>query len=274
MRSNIDEQWGPALNAWRADRELGLRGRWSWLSLSALVWLEEGENPVGGEAGASLSPWRQLPPLGILIVGGGLCRYRRETGDERILADDRSGAPDFVETDGIRFCIISRNLMGAPRYALRAWDGESPRRRDHIFAWFEGDPRWRMEAVFVDDPAEVRIPDALGGAEELESPGYVEFAFGGSDHRLRALDGGEGGLFIIFRDRTSGASGADASYPAARYLSAGPADSDGRLEIDFNRAVNPPCAYTAYATCPFSPEGNTLPFAVTAGEKWVRSASR
>ena len=39
------------------------------------------------------------------------------------------------------------------------------------------------------------------------------------------------------------------------------------VTVDFNKTYNPPCVFTAFATCPLPPEGNTLAAAVTAGEK-------
>jgi uncharacterized protein (DUF1684 family) len=69
-------------------------------------------------------------------------------------------------------------------------------------------------------------------------------------------------LFFIFRDRTSGKQ----TYPAGRFLYAEPA-KDGRVVLDFNRAQNPPCAFTAFATCPLPPKGNALAVAVASGEK-------
>jgi len=68
-------------------------------------------------------------------------------------------------------------------------------------------------------------------------------------------------LFIIFRDETSGTE----TYGAGRYLYA--TLEDGRAAVDFNKAYNPPCAFTRYATCPLPPRGNRLAVAVRAGEK-------
>ena len=44
-------------------------------------------------------------------------------------------------------------------------------------------------------------------------------------------------------------------------------DAEGRVTLDFNRAVNLPCAYTDFATCPLPPAENRLPIAIEAGEK-------
>ena len=77
--------------------------------------------------------------------------------------------------------------------------------------------------------------------------------------------------FFIFRDRTSGKE----TYGAGRFLQAkvatiettADATVDGKITLDFNRAYNPPCAFTAFATCPLPPSENWLPFPVLAGEK-------
>ena len=81
-------------------------------------------------------------------------------------------------------------------------------------------------------------------------------------HGVATDEPGEG-LFIVFADYSSGTE----TYGGGRFLSADPPDEDGRVWLDFNKAYNPPCAFTPYATCPRPPEGNTLDVMVEAGEK-------
>ncbi len=77
------------------------------------------------------------------------------------------------------------------------------------------------------------------------------------------------GLFLIYADRTSG----HGSYGAGRYLDAPKPDASGRVVLDFNRGYNPPCAFTAFATCPLPPPENRLDLAIAAGEKaYVKAA--
>jgi uncharacterized protein (DUF1684 family) len=92
--------------------------------------------------------------------------------------------------------------------------------------------------------------------------GYVAFMLGGKEYRLDAEDNGSGGLFIVFRDLTSKKD----TYQAARFLDADP-PKDGKVEIDFNKAYNPPCAYNPYATCPLPTARNRLPVEIPVGEK-------
>src|SRR5690606_29215205 len=101
-----------------------------------------------------------------------------------------------------------------------------------------------------------------GGVEAVANPGVVTFERAGATYSLQALDGGEGGLFLILADRTSG----HGSYGAGRYLDVAAPDAQGHVKLNFNRAYNPPCAFTAFATCPLPPPENRLDLAVTAGE--------
>ncbi|HEY2846332.1 MAG TPA: DUF1684 domain-containing protein, partial [Pyrinomonadaceae bacterium] len=57
-----------------------------------------------------------------------------------------------------------------------------------------------------------------------------------------------------------------ATYGAGRFLYA-PMPKDGKVELDFNKAENPPCAFTEFATCPLPPQQNRLDVAIPAGEK-------
>jgi uncharacterized protein (DUF1684 family) len=95
----------------------------------------------------------------------------------------------------------------------------------------------------------------------------VVFTVNGQSCRLEAQSSGSG-LFFNFRDRTSG----DTTYPAGRFLDA-PKPQNGKVTLDFNQAVNPPCAFTAFATCPLPPHENQLAVRIPAGELTHHPAS-
>lgn len=126
---------------------------------------------------------------------------------------------------------------------------------------------WVVEGRFVpyDEPVEVTVGSVAEGLQHVyAAPGEVEFAHDGELHRLIAFNGSApGSLLILFTDATSG----DTTYPANRSLSVAAPDPGGRVLLDFTRAVNLPCAYTEFATCPLPPAGNRLPFPVEAGER-------
>lgn len=128
-------------------------------------------------------------------------------------------------------------------------------------------PRWRVQARFVayDTPRPTEVGAAVDGLTHVyDAPGELEFTLAGEQFRLVAFPGhGDGDLLVLFTDATSGIT----TYAANRSLSAPAPDADGWTVLDFNRAVNLPCAYTDFATCPLPPEGNRLPIGVEAGEK-------
>ena len=101
---------------------------------------------------------------------------------------------------------------------------------------------------------------SLGDTEPLPSPGYAEFRLNGRELRLEpVLEDNE--LFFIFRDQTAGKE----TYGSGRFLYTA-LPRDGKVELDFNKAENPPCAFTPYATCPLPPKQNVLPIRIEAGE--------
>jgi len=97
----------------------------------------------------------------------------------------------------------------------------------------------------------------------MESPGYVEFTLKGRTYRLEPVyeTSRHEDLFFIFKDQTSRAD----TYEAGRFLHA-PLPADGYVDLDFNRAYNPPCAFTAFATCPLPVKENHLAAEIRAGE--------
>jgi len=106
------------------------------------------------------------------------------------------------------------------------------------------------------------IPTILGTTEEDVAPGYLSFSVDGKENKLVALES-RSGFFIIFADQTSG----EETYGAGRFLYTDEPDSNGNVILDFNKAYNPPCAFTRFATCPLPPKENYLHLKVVAGEK-------
>ncbi len=129
------------------------------------------------------------------------------------------------------------------------------------------DPRWVLEARYVpfDEPRPTTVGAAVEGLEHVyNAPGRIEFELHGESLALTAFPGhGAGSLIALFTDATSGVT----TYAANRVLSFDPPAADGSVVLDFNRAVNLPCAYTDLATCPLPPTENRLTVAIEAGEK-------
>ena len=107
------------------------------------------------------------------------------------------------------------------------------------------------------------VPTVLGTTEEMPCPGKVLFTVNGQELSLEPVleEPGAEELFYIFRDETSGSQ----TYPAGRFVYSG-MPKDGVVVLDFNKAYNPPCAFTPYATCPLPPPQNRLMVKIEAGE--------
>ncbi|WP_458780150.1 DUF1684 domain-containing protein [Arthrobacter sp. D3-16] len=137
---------------------------------------------------------------------------------------------------------------------------------------YQGTPAYTPDAAYAVRgtyvPFEVPRPTTVGAAVEgiqhvYEAPGEIRFKLAGQELALTAFNGhAPGSLLVLFTDQTSGKT----TYAANRSLSVVPA-GDGTVELDFNRAVNLPCAYTDLATCPLPPAENRLPVPIEAGEK-------
>lgn len=128
------------------------------------------------------------------------------------------------------------------------------------------DPSWVIEGRYTAyaEPVPTTVGAAVDGLQHVyDAPGEIHFTRDGQDLSLVAFPGHGDNLLVLLRDATSGVT----TYAANRALSIAAPDEEGRVTLDFNRAVNLPCAYTPYATCPLPPAGNRLPIAVEAGEK-------
>ena len=264
------------LTAWRRAREERLLAPDAWLAVAGLDWLAEGLNTVGSAPGSAVKLPEGAAPAQVaaLELDAGRLTLTPAPGVEIFCADQPvqgSLALEIAAEQGQSAAIrIGRLSLYALRrenlFGVRVYDPQNPARLNFGgLAWFPPDPAWRVEAQFVAEHTTLPIVNMLGQTEQAACPGYAEFEAAGRSLRLYPL--GEMGagelLWFIFRDQTAGES----TYPAGRYLWADPPQA-GRMTLDFNRAYNPPCAYTPHATCPLPPAQNRLPIAVTAGEKY------
>jgi len=156
-------------------------------------------------------------------------------------------------------------LKRGEKYGLRFKDRNSVARRNFTgLRWYPAKEEYRVTAHFIhyETPREVPIINILGDIEKYNSPGLLRFTLKGQEYTLEPVAVGEKRLFIIFRDLTSNRT----TYGAARFLYTD-WPVDGQVEVDFNQAVNPPCAFTIYATCPLPTRQNRLNVAIEAGEQ-------
>jgi uncharacterized protein len=263
------------IEKWRAGRVGRLTADDGWLSVVGLSWLEEGQNSLGsapssrivlppGRAPARLGTVRLARGKATLAVGPGATVTHDGQHVKTIeLASDAEGEPTVLQHGTLTFYLIRRG----DRLGMRVKDSAAAARKSfHGINSYSVDPKWRVGARFVpySPKKSIPIPNVLGSVTQEPSPGAVVFSIGSTEYRLDAVEEqGEEDLFLIFGDRTNGTE----TYGAGRFLYAPRPGPDGKTVVDFNKAYNPPCAFTAYATCPLPPPQNRLPIAVTAGEK-------
>ncbi|HEX3743991.1 MAG TPA: DUF1684 domain-containing protein [Bryobacteraceae bacterium] len=243
--------------AWRAQRLAELKADGGWLSLTGLFWLHEGTNPFGTDASGEI-----VLPDGPAHAGA----FHLDHGKVSVTLDGathdvKPNSSDVVKVGRLSMLVIKRS----DKVGIRVKDPESEARRG--FKGIESFPMaesYRIAAKWVAEPRKIPILNVIGQTEESESPGYAVFQLHGREFTLHPIfeEPGAKELFYIFRDETSGKE----TYPAGRFFYSD-LPKDGHVILDFNKAYNPPCAFTPYATCPLPPPENRLAVRIEAGEK-------
>jgi hypothetical protein len=238
---------------------------------------------IGSAPGNNVILPKELAPatLGTVSVQGTKVHLSLAPGQKMRAVEEGKLGAEFVERDllasdqrvewftsGRLSLQVVRREDG--RIVLRTADRDAPIRK--TFAgrvWFDPKADYRIPARFVPQPKGTKIPIAnvRGEISYEEVAGYLEFELDGATVRLDALDD-DGDLFIIFRDATS----AKTTYGAGRFLAI-KKPQDGAWFVDFNKAYNPPCAFSSYTTCPLPPPQNWMKSAVPAGERYVERKS-
>jgi len=279
--------WKTGLLAWRAHREQRLSAPNGWLTLVGLEWLKPGANTVGSAADNRIrlsaaapahlgvievreSDIRLVPPSGGFVAGVQLDGRPAQAAK---LADDEAQKPSEITTGTLTILLLHRG----DRYALRIKDSQAATRLNFRgLHWYQPNPHYRVEAKWIPfvPVKKIKVLSIIGVTDEMPAPGVAEFTLEGKTFQLVPVleEPDAKQLFFIMRDTTSRASssGPATSYGAARFLYTDFPDhglqQPGHLTLDFNRLQNPPCAYTAYATCPLPPEQNRLAIALPVGE--------
>lgn len=270
---------------WVHERAADLGKPDGWTSLIGLHWIAAGTQSVGGAEGnairLAIAPDRLAeleqradglyvrPVDGALITADG----KPVQGEVRLEPEGKGGGTKLSYDEGKgQITAIKRGQ----RLALRVRHADAPARR-HFggLDFFPAEQSWRVQARFVPHPAGRTLPivNVLGEVADTPNPGYVVFEKQGREWRLEALGDPTKSLNLMFQDQTTNRQ----TYGVGRYLRTDAVAADGTVTLDFNRAYNPPCAYTDFATCPLPPPENRLAqqdgdrqrvrLAVLAGEK-------
>ncbi len=242
---------------WRKAREAALKAEGGWLTVAGLFWLHDGANSFGKDEGNEIVVQDGAAKAGSFTLHDGKVTLT-ENGATREVKPDSS---DVVKAGRLSLFVIKRG----DRYGIRLKDPQSEYVRDfHGIDYYPPKEEFKIKAKFVAEPRKIPILNIIGLTEDSECPGYVVFQVNGQEQRLYPIieEPGDNKLFYIFRDQTTGKE----TYPAGRFLYSD-MTKDGEILLDFNKAYNPPCAFTPYATCPLPPRENYMTARVEAGEK-------
>lgn len=260
------------IKEFQSRRAAGLQADDGWLTVAGLFWLKPGPNVAGSARGSDITlPGKAPARLGVFELMDGRVTFRADpaanvtAGGARVgtlpiqAPSDDAGA---LAVGDLRMFVIHRG----DRFAVRLRDLTSAMRTGFSgLKFYPVRAEYRVRARFTpyERPRKIAVPNVLGQASEMTAPGSVTFTLAGREWRLEPVyesdDPQE--LFFIFRDLTS----RDSTYPAGRFLYA-PLPRDGHVILDFNKAYNPPCAFTDFATCPLPPKQNQLAVRIEAGE--------
>ncbi len=245
---------------WHSKRITSLKREYGWLSLVALDWLNDGANEIKNIGTITLKD----STVSIKIGDGISATMNGKSFSSGVLkSDNDKNGPDTIKIGSRAFVIIKRGA----KYAIRMWDKDKEERK--TFTDIERYPvsdKWKITAKWeaYNPQKKIIVPTIISGyEEEYPVPGAAVFTIDGKEYKLEPVIEEEGGdYFYIFSDKTNGSE----TYGSGRFLYS-KREENGMITIDFNKAYNPPCAFTPYATCPLPPKTNRLPIRIDAGEK-------
>ncbi len=261
--------------AWQSQREASLTAEKGWLSLIGLHWLERGTFTIGSAEDQQIRLQAGPPQLGLIVFDGQeeislipiaegvLINGKTATTLEKLKSDKGGSTPTEVAIGSVSFFVIDRS----GRIGLRVKDGNAALRTEFKgLDYFEYAPKLRISARYeaYATPRLLDVGTIIGTIEPTPNPGRAHFSLFGKDYQFELLEGSDAThFFTIFGDQTNGKE----TYGMARFL-AGEIDALNKtVVLDFNRAYNPPCAFSEFATCPMPPVGNRIAAKVLAGEK-------
>ena len=261
------------LQHWRTDRLAYLTRPDGWTTLVGLYWLSDSLETYGAapdndivfpkSAPANIGQFALknekvvatiLPDIPVFLDGAAVTQ-------PQVIHTDIEEGTNYFTYQSLQWHIIKRGT----KYAIRLKDTLNPARFSLTsLPHFPVSKKWVVDTRF--QPAAqgdtLKVLNAVGITSALHPAGKLFFEIDGQTYSFVALDGGPDELFVVMGDETTGVE----TYGGGRFLDIPRADSTGHTIIDFNKAYNPPCVYSEYATCPLPTRENTLPIAIKAGE--------
>ncbi|MCC5942702.1 MAG: DUF1684 domain-containing protein [Balneolaceae bacterium] len=267
----VPDDYEESIREWKQYRIDVLTGPTNWLRLDGIYWLNDGENSFGSGEDQDLQfPDGTIPEHagnfylenGVITmqVADGVTITHEGNPVQNMILFDGDERPR-VEHGDLEWFIDTRDN----RHGIRLYNKDNP--KADAFEGFPAyplDPDWHLKAKFVpnSDSTTIVVDNVIGEEVERYSPGNIEFMIDGNVHSVIAFEANSG-LFIIVADETNRTE----TYHAGRYMIIPFPDENKETVIDFNKAYNPPCAFSRFTTCQLPPQQNRLDVAITAGEK-------
>jgi uncharacterized protein (DUF1684 family) len=276
--SSIDiRKYTEEIKQWQTNRSKQISREDGWLSLAGLFWLEEGINSIGSDpTNVVVLPKGSTPQkagtitlkngkLSLISTNPATFKYKDSLITKMNLISDEAGKtkPTILTAGSTSFFAIKRG----DKFGIRIKDKNNPALKNFkSLDFYSPNPEWRINGVYklYTEPKVMEIASVIGTVETDTFRGTLNFQINEKKCNLDVTsDPVTKELYLMFTDETTGKE----TYGNGRQLSISKPDENGNVIIDFNKAINWPCAYTPYATCPIPPKQNHIPVRIEAGEK-------
>lgn len=270
--------YSKSIEKWRAEHEARFRSPSGWLALIGHFWLKEGENRIGQSNNDPIrlpSNLKESHFGAFYLRGDSVHLYTpadssitvngEHVEKQALKIDAREAEADGSDVLRIGDRITLQLVRREGKWAVRVRDSQS-----ELLTGFQGKKWFQPNAEFCvtakykprEQPLVMQIKNIKGTSIDSKFSGTVEFELQGRPFTLEAITESPKKLFIIFKDKTSGSS----TYAAGRFLDVDLGD-EGEVVLDFNKAYQPPCAFSPHTLCPLPPKQNHLDIAIEAGER-------
>lgn len=278
-QKQTDEEHAKEVNEWHQKRISNLTGPEDWLKLAGLYELEDGTHSFGSDSTNDLVFPKGAPSIGTItkedttitidVNSDVSVTHDEDTVSQITMTPGNARSGTVLQHNSLLWYLLDRR----GDYYIRLVDEKHPNLE--VFDGIERfpiDQKWKIKAKFkpFDNPEPITVPDVLNEGMPDTVYGKLEFSIDGEDFSIDPLNHPQKDekFYIIFGDETNG----ETTYGGGRYIYIPTPDKNGTTYIDFNRAYNPPCVFTEFATCPLPPPQNRLDIAIPAGEKMFEKA--
>lgn len=271
LADQINDDYLSEIEQWRAERIASLTRADGWTTLVGLYWLHAGINTFGSREDNGLVMPDAMPDyMGEFDWQGTEVKFNIQPGvyvtedgkqvSQGLMNSDIEENTTYHFWESYQWHLINRD----GKYGIRLKDTLNPARLalKHI-PHYPVSEKWKKEAAYRENDESVILDNQVKMQITYPIEGILTFLHQGELYELIAIDGGPDNLFVMISDETTWTE----TYGGGRYLYVPRPKHDETCYIDFNKAFNPPCVFTDYATCLLPPKANALPFRVEAGEK-------